>query len=289
VSVLLASSVHGTFYGIWATDVETNEVNSVNVLVDNSLASAGGTSQVVGLYATGGGMPAPDYVQTLRASNVVVRSIGLGVKASVYSVGAILRIRDSNLICYMADVNTGYGVKLSGAPSTAYIASSTIQGASVDLDQSNPGNPGTTNFYLTSTNLVNRNANAKTFLFQKNIPQYVWSDPGTLVGIDGPMYMRYGTSASTFTESEIVLVAGGVAQFLSIKCQTPPSGIVQAFSWVLRKNGVDTALAVALTGAQTFDLQSTISVTYQPGEFMSLKWVSMTSNISDCTASVYVY
>lgn len=42
----------------------------------------------------------------------------------------------------------------------------------------------------------------------------------------------------------------------------------------MRKNGVDTALTVTLTGAQTSNLRSDVSVTFAAGDRLSIKVVT---------------
>jgi hypothetical protein len=101
--------------------------------------------------------------------------------------------------------------------------------------------------------------------------------------------MRPGTAAVTLTEVAFIRIPqASVAKALSVRATTAPGGANVA-TITLRKNGIDTPLTVTLTGAQTSNINNSVSVSYAAGDSISVKTATTGGSTADIVVGVELY
>jgi hypothetical protein len=102
--------------------------------------------------------------------------------------------------------------------------------------------------------------------------QLVWADSGGLPG-GATRFMRPGTAPVAASETRIRIPRPAVAKFLSVRALSGPGGALTD-TFTVRKNGVDTALAVALAGAAASEVNDADQVPFNAGDEISVKVVA---------------
>lgn len=291
VTLNLQSSQHVELRGIVmpGTSTATSKIRDVVLNVDNSTASAGGTSNVYGIISTGTGIPNAG-VQTLRGSTFNVASAGLGNKRVVYIPSASsIRARDANFIL-TGTGNTGgtwYGVETAAVGASFNVITSTIQGngptgaTTADISQT-LGTIG-----ISTSNIINSNANNLAFTSILAAPTYLWADPGQFP--NSIRYMRPGSGTSSSSIVQIRVSQKCLIKSLSVIAQTGP-GAGQTGTFTIQRNGVDTMLTTTVSGTGTVNsINNTNSASFAAGDYISLKVTTTTNNVmSDVVATVDV-
>nr|WP_259455522.1 hypothetical protein [Bacillus sp. PK3_68] len=139
-----------------------------------------------------------------------------------------------------------------------------------------------------TTNLFNSNANNLSFSAVLQPSTVIWGDPGSLPK-GATRFYRPGTAAVSSTEIFIRLSQKCLLKSLSIRSLTGP-GAGNTDIWTVRRNGVDTLLAVSLTGTQTANINNAASVSFQAGDSLSLKvTTSAATTVTDTVIQVDVF
>lgn len=272
VTLKLTSTGHYTLRGVvWpGTTTATAKCRTLVLTVDNSSASDAGTSNVYGMDSTGTEQPSIG-VQACRALSITVNSAGLGNKRALY-VGTASRFsaRDCN-----------FTVSRTGAGAGSYIGVETNHAnARIDLRLAYVDSPATADVSQTlgtlsmgPVQLANSNANGKGFLTTQQSELLVWADPNALPS-NATRYLRPGTGDISNTEIKIRLGAeASVMQNLVLRVAVAP-GAGKSDVFTVRKNGVDTALTVTLSDAETTKSLTNVSVGFASGDDISVKVVS---------------
>ncbi|MGN4719157.1 hypothetical protein ACTFQ7_25795 [Bacillus cereus group sp. MYBK226-2] len=286
ITVLGTSSIHVDLTGIAfpGTTSQTSRLRTAVITVDNSTASTSGTSNVYGIHSFGTGIP-DESISTVRATTITAKSAGLGNKRAI-----LVNTNSHNFHCRDVNLTTtssggagsyiGAEVNRIGAQLSLRLAS--VQGTTADISQS----AGT--LILSSANPINSNANNLGFSTVLQPTTIIWADPSGLP-TGGTRFYRPGTAAVSNTEVFIRLSQKSVVKSLSVRARVGPGG-TNTDTWTIRKNGVDTPLAVSLTGAQTSNITNNISTTFQAGDSISLKiTVSTLRTIADTVIQVYIF
>lgn len=256
----LTSAGHHELVGVRFTD-GTAHLDSVEVYVDNSGAGAG-ASDVIGVLD--GAVTGTPVVDNLLHVYIEVSSTGGGIKRGVRITSATA-LTAAALRVLM--VGTGIGIETAHAGAVFTGQGITVDGVTADVSQT----LGTLRVGAGSF-LVNHNANGLG-LTALTVPSItVWADPGGLPA-GATRYLRPGTEQVSATEVFVYIPQGTVIFQLSVQATAPPGGAV-VNTFTVRKNGVDTALTVTLTGAQTSNLRSDVSVTFAAGDRLSIKVVT---------------
>ncbi|MEB2268451.1 hypothetical protein LAV77_27155 [Priestia megaterium] len=266
VNLILTSTNHLNLTGVAfpGTTSQTAKLRTATITIDNSTASANGTSNVYGIHSFGTAVPT-DSTSAIRAITTTVNSIGLGIKRAllVDTNTHNFYCRDINLVVNRTSGSgtfIGAEVNQNGAQLGLRLAS--IQGATADISQTSGV------ITIGSTNLINSNANSLGFSPLLQTPIIIWSDPGRLPTTSTRFY-RPGTASVSTTEVFIRLSQKCIIKSLSIRSLTGPGGSVTD-TWVVRKNGVNTPLTISLTGTQTSNINNNNSVTFQAGDSLSV-------------------
>ncbi|MFB2549126.1 hypothetical protein ACTFRO_27110 [Bacillus cereus group sp. MYBK163-2] len=286
ITVLGTSSIHVDLTGIAfpGTTSQTSRLRTAVITVDNSTASTSGTSNVYGIHSFGTGIP-DESISTVRATTITAKSAGLGNKRAI-----LVNTNSHNFHCRDVNLTTtssgragsynGAEVNRIGAQLSLRLAS--VQGTTVDISQS----AGT--LILSSANPINSNANNLGFSTVLQPTTIIWADTSGLP-TGGTRFYRPGTAAVSNKEVFIRLSQKSVVKSLSVRARVVPGG-TNTDTWTIRKNGVDTPLAVSLTGAQTSNITNNISTTFQAGDSISLKiTVSTLSTIADTVIQVDIF
>lgn len=282
VTLSLTSSSHVQLRGIVfpGTTSATAQVNNVTLTVDNSGAGAG-TSNVYGINSTGTGSPAPE-TYAVRNSAIFVRSAGLGSKRGIL-VNAANRMNVSSTGVSVTNSGGGSSIALEANHTSAllYARSSSANGGTADISQT----AGT--LVVSKTILINGTANSLGFGTEDTCANIVWANPGTR-GLGGTSFMPIGTNA-VGSETFFYVTKPLVVKSLAIKARVAPGGALTD-TWTLRKNGIDQAMTITLTGSQTANTNTTTSISYTTGDTISLKWVgALGSNTSEPAVVMELY
>jgi hypothetical protein len=302
VTLVMTSSVHVAPPDyIEALDLTgcTVTVSNVLVSVDNSGASSGGTSNIYGIILKGNGCTTGPSVINIESTTVNVLSAGFGEKRGIFMTmtgasSATLRVTKSNIICDNPNGSpTGddyVGVDANGSNGNATIIASfsRLSGYTADIGITNNVSDS---IYLYSTQLAHgtlKGSNAYPMVSQNTPVPIIWGDPGTLPATTG--YMRFGTGTTSATnEAALDVVYPFVATTLAVRCITAPSSS-ESVDFILRKNGVDTALTVLLQQTVLFVKNDWKGITYNTGDTISMKLVpSGATTAADCVVSIVTY
>ncbi len=283
VTLQLTSSQHVTCTGILFPETTTvsGRLRTIVLTVDNSTATSSGSSNVYGIRSTGTGQPLKELTTTCRASTVVVRSSGGGTKRGILlDTGAnYFHGAEISISCKRTADTTGLGSYIGAetnvANSLLTVYGRIIQGDTADISQT----LGT--IEIAQVNLLNANANGKTFTTIYQAPRISWGDPGSLPQGSTKFYYP-GTYPVTTNEIFLTFTDKTIVKSLVVRARISP-GVGKTDTWTIRKNGVDTLLTVSLTGTETFKNSNTVSITFNALDTISLKVVIASNSLTTDT------
>lgn len=262
IRLILTSAEHHTLVGIDfpGATAASARATTIKLEIDNSGAGAG-DSDVIGVRSNGTGV-SPTYFENLDNVNITVESIGGGTKRGILVGGANTFEATDTIV---QAVGVGIGIETADASAVFIGQALIIDGADADISQT----AGSLRVGG-ATDLANVDANGLGFgtLFHPNT--LIFGDPAALP--NGTRFLYPGASPASATEVFVRLPAAAVVKGLSVRVTTPPGGADSCVITV-RRNGVDTALAVTLTGAQTSGVNSSVSVGFAAGDTISIKTV----------------
>ena len=289
VTIRLTSSLHVNLRSIVmpSTSNVTSALRVIQCFVDNSTASAVGTSDVTAIACIGTGAGLAGF-QTARGASFNAASIGNGNKRCILvSNATTFRSRDCNFILTGSTGPTGgtwYSVETSVTGAAFITRSSTISGTGPTGAFKSDVSQTSGTISIGSTNLINSTANSLPLTSTLIPPTFLWSDPGSLP--NGTNYMRAGTANSTATEAQIPVAQKCVMFSLVIQARVAP-GIGNTCTFTIRKNAVSTILTAILSGTNLTVQNMTTSVDFAMGDKVSLQTiVSAGGSTSDVVATV---
>lgn len=274
----LTSVEHHTLIGVLfpGTTSEDALIEGCDIYVDNSTASDLGTSNVYGVRSSGTGVPREAF-NSIVNSTIDVDSAGLGNQRGVLvdTAANTFSIDTAYISCERVGAGAGsyIGEEVNFAGATLIHRLGTIDGLpTADVSQT----LGT--LTLGTPLLINATANGSGFNTLTQPPSFGWGDNGAAQ--TGTRYLYLGTATPSTNEAGIVFVSRSCLINFSIRAVTGP-GAARTDTWTIRKNGVDTSLTVSLTGAETTKTTTTVSVSFQAGDVLSVKQVISASSTTD--------
>lgn len=238
------------------------------VTVDNSAASPAGTSNVYGVHADGTSAP-PGDATMVRAVTVRVASTGGGAKRGfLVDGGTSLFVRDVNIKCTSAGGGSGtfLGIETNHAAAVFRGRLMRVEGTTADVSRT----AGT--LLIGSSDLVGPSANGLGFDTILLPNTFVFADAGALSPA-ATRFLRPGTATAATAEIFVRMAQKGLALNISVRALTGP-GVGKTDTFTVRRNGIDTALAVSLTGTGTQAVNEAVSVAFTKGQSLSVKVVT---------------
>ena len=272
ITVQLTSALHVQLRGIVLVNSSTSNISNTNILVDNSTAGAG-TSEVVGVLSNGTATP-PDDVIAVRDSAITVTSTGSGTKRGIWVSSSNSTHVQNTGIVVSGTSTTSYAVETSNASSVATLNGCALSGVTADVSQTAGAMTLAPN-----TRLRNNNANGQGFTAMGS-SFWQWADVGTLP--TGTMFMKIGTNTPDGSEQRIRVSRPMIARSISAHVSSIVAGVVVIF--VLRKNGVNTALTTTITAPALDASFAGASVSFAAGDLVSLQVAKASLNNASETA-----
>lgn len=301
VAFRLTSSSHVTLIGsLWPSTTSISaKMRRVVMTVDNSTASAGGTSNVYAIRSTGSGI-GDESVQSTRACSFTVNSIGLGNKRALFinTSPHVWSSRETDLIVNRtgAAVGSYIAAEIDEAGSTAYLRNMLCKGPTgaggADISQT------LGSLFTSSSTLFTNNSNGLAWTSQIGKAIMSWASESNLPA-GATRYLRLGSGTETATESatQMRISAPTIIKNLSVRCRISPGGAVTDTITIRRRPaasgagvGTDTILTCSLVGAALVSEDLVHAVSFDTGDLIS---VSLTtgggSAITDVIVSIEKY
>lgn len=295
LTLYLHSTLHLQLRGIVlpGTTSLTSQLNSINLIIDNSTAPIDGSSNIYGIHSIGTGTPT-EVTPVIRDSSIILRSIGGGAKRGIllntnghnlYARNTIINVTSNGI--NVGTTNSYIGMESAVAGGILGIKDGTINaepavnGSMADISQT------AGMIILGDTNLVNATSNSLSFSTNRQPQIIVWADPAQLP-LSSTNYYRPGTTAVGPTEITIRLSTQAIIKNLSVRAQSGP-GLGNTNTWTIRRNSTNTGLTVSLTGTDTFTINTTETVTFQAGDLLSLMITTTAGSATDTIIQVDVY
>jgi hypothetical protein len=275
-------------------------VQNVNITIDNSPASSGGTSNVQAISLIGaGGCDAGNSVINVVDTTITVLSAGFGSKRGMYmffTVSSPIVVRMTR--CYILVDNpnvsptgndfVGIDARGSTGNATIYASFSRVFGYTADVAALNSARDSV---YLYETYLEHSTVRSSTGLgiFSQSTPKRMeWGDPGVIPSTTG--FMRFGSGTiSAANEIAWDVSSHFLASLLTVRCVVAPS-IGESVVFTARKNGANTLLAATLTASNFFVSNAANAITYNTGDRISMRVApSGVTTTADCVVAVSMY
>lgn len=253
VELRLLSAGHHTLTGVLfnGATAQTSYLRSVRVLVDNSGAGAG-ASQVTGVLLQSTG--AASITTPMVDSPVEVQTVGTGRKRGVLLDTSICEVNMQHV-----DVLVNAPASIDAIGVEVNRVGATLRHLSGVVDVTAAASP-TTNADVSAT-AGDLYVSAAVNLRQHSCKGLAYHTPGQasdlaygdVAGIPvGPVFLRRGAAASTTVEADAQTIFPDhrVVQRMTVHLGQAPGGVATC-TVTVRKNGVDTALQVIITGAAT--------------------------------------
>ncbi len=288
ITIKLTAAGHQTLTGISfpGTTTATATALNVRVIVDNSTASDGGTSQVIGIRVAATSTPAFGVnPPTIANSVVTVTSAGLGTKRGILLDTSIsyMRMLGSIFACLRTGIGAGsyIGAEVNIAGGILALIGGGYNGFSADMSQT------AGSLEVLGVQLTNDNANAKGFAVLAASPRFAWGTNGGVAS--GTRFLYPGTSPESVNEIKIRLANKGIIKSIQVRARIGP-GAARVDTYTLRKNGVDTVVTTSLTAAAVDNLNNNVSVAFAATDDLSMQVVTAASSTTvDVTIVVEVY
>jgi hypothetical protein len=265
--IRLTSAEHHTLKGVlWpGTTTATAHADHCYIDVDNSTAGDAGTSNVYGVHVTATSTPA--RITSVASNDVIVNvtSAGLGNKRGILLDTSIAYFRNES--CIYSAVRTGaaagsyIGGEINVLGGILAMNSGGYEGTSADMSET------AGSLEVLGVDLTNDNANGKGFLVTQASPRFTWGIIG-VVPSPSTRYLYPGTANDSGVEIFTRLAAKGIVKSLIVRSRVAPG--VGTDVYTLRKNGVNTALTVSLTGAAVSAQILTASVSFSSSDDLSV-------------------
>jgi len=263
MTVELTASTHVNLKAVLfpGTTSQTAKIRVMVITVDQTAAGAG-TSDAIGVHAQSTGTPGRE-VNAIRATTVTVKGAGTGTKRGLLvdtSVGN-WSARDTN---FVVTGSVGIGAEINIASGRLSLFTGIMSGPTADVSRT------AGDLECGTCKLENANANGKAFTSLESTGVLIWSDPG-MTGSATRFVRVSGNSASS--EMKYHSPRPAVGMKLSAQLATVP-GAGESVVLTIRKNGVDTAITVTISGTNDEGFNTTDSIQLAEGDEISLKEVT---------------
>ena len=271
----LSSAQHHTLTGVLFTGTtsDTSALRDCALYVDNDGAGVG-VSNVYGIHATGSGVETREIV-AVRDCRIVVESVGTGNKRGVLvdTAAQTFNLTGTTIEVERADLAAGSYVGIE--TNFAGVVCSFLFGSADGDEGSAVGNDirqtlGT--IAITPSSLENRTAAGLGFESTAAPSPVFLSDSGAVVA--GTRYLRVGTAGASVAEVSYAINGTLLGQKLSCRLGTAIVPVAGTITVTLRKNGVDTGIAVTFTQGQVSRSISTVSVRFVDTDIFSVSVVA---------------
>ena len=267
ITFLLESTGHHQLTGVLfpGNTAATSSVEGCSIHVHNDSADVGGTSEVYGVHITPTGSDA--YNDALNDSVIHVHSAGFGAKRGILvdTSAGFFSCMEVDVVVLGVGGNNYFGLEVAFAGATLQFKMGVVSGVTSDVSQT----LGT--LVLGIPNVYHSTANGLGFSTILTAPTLNWGDNGVIPS--GTRYLYRGTATSSASrEPKSNFAQKTVVWLLAIHAAVGP-GVAHTDTWVVRKNGVDTALVGTLTGIETAANITNISVSFAAGDDISIKMV----------------
>ena len=273
----LTAAGHQTLTGVLfpVTTTATATLRRVDISVDNSGASDAGTSVVTGVHVMATSTPAKATTVAMDECSVAVESAGLGTKRAILldTSTATMRCADSFFSCSRTGAGAGsyIGAECNRASALLDLTGGAVQGFSADISQT------AGQISVVAVELVGNSANALGFTVAAQSPLYTWGVSGAIAA--GTRYLYPGTNAESANEVQLRMRRSGILHRLSLHSRVAP-GAGKSDVFTVRKNGVATALTVTLANANVNAEITTVSVSFNAGDLLSVEAVTAAGSAS---------
>lgn len=239
------------------TTSATASVRNVTLTVNSTNA---GAATSYGIHSNGTGTP-NENTPNVELSTIVVTSAGSGTTRGILlnTSANNFNVREST-IRVSSTGGSAIGAETNIGGSQLSLKTSSISGTTADISQT----LGT--IILEATDLLNSNANTLGFTARQVQSNIIWADVGALPA--GTNTMKVGTNTPNGNEQFIYCPQNCIAKSLSVRNLTTP-GTTNTFT--LRKNGINTTLAVSLANPATSAINNTTTVTFAAGDSISMQ------------------
>lgn len=266
VTMSLSSAINGIdLIGIQVTDTACI-TSKVRTCVLNVGCSASGSTNIYGVYASGTCNTGVSSSNLIRAATINVGSAGTGRVRGMFIEGSVrVATRDTNIF---ASTSLSPLVSNVGGCETLYpnsyleLRTSTISGTTFDISES------TGSILLGSSDLVNSNANSKSFTVSISPTELLFGIIGDMAN-DRTYYLVPGvqpiSSLSTSVPYEVPIVRNTLFFKLSITFSGTITG-GDSVVFELYKNTDLTIFTLTLTAGQTSAALETDSILFTPGD-----------------------
>ncbi|HLF95295.1 MAG TPA: hypothetical protein VJB14_17645 [Planctomycetota bacterium] len=267
LSLLLTSAAHhdlevALFPG---TTAATAKIRTLVLTVDNSGAGAG-TSRVCGILVQSSGV-ADRHTDAVRACTVKALSAGSGKKRGILmdTLAGSFRSHQTN---YLASGGTdSIGAEIDIAGGTLEIDGRKVEGGVQDIKQ-------TAGMLIIGPDmtLANVKANGSPFATERISSVLPFAISG---GVPSGVtrFLRTGTDPVSTTEIFVQYARKQIAKSLTVTATTAP-GAGKTDTFTLRKNGIDTGLALSISGTATTATFDSVSVDFLSTDKYSMKLVT---------------
>lgn len=261
VELILTSASHVNLRGIVfpGTTSATAKLRTATLFVDNASAPGAGTSEVYGIHSNGTGTPGEETF-AVNDCIITVNSTGLGAKRGILvDTPNDFHIRNANIAVTNTGGGSAIGVETNNAGALFTTRTSTISGTTADISQT------LGIMTIVTTDLLHATANGLGFSTDISPSLIVWADVGTLPAATNFMHVGTDTPANEmFVRTNQPLLV----KSLSVRTRTPPGS---TDTWTLFKNGIATPFTISLTTPNTDNVNNAQSVSYAPGDSISLQ------------------
>lgn len=267
----------------------TSNTATLRTLVIN-IYTTSSTAQISGLYITGTNSAVEEHT-TIRASTISITGNTSGtVRCVHFTSGAHCHIRDTVLYCNNLGAGIPTGILLENASddctcfSSSINATGPIVGVGQDVHVFSGGR-----LYLNGTALINATAGDK--FFEGVNRTLMWSGLGTIVGSNNTFQVAYSGGTNTGNPFPYTITEPTVVKNLNITFGDGGAA-GRTYVFTIKKNNVATPITATISSGGTTAVDSTNSVSYAIGDYISLEVVSSGSGTpfaSDYTISVDLY
>lgn len=271
VTLTLTSAEHVLLRGIVfpGSTAGTARVRGVNLTIDNSRASSGGTSNVYGIHSTGVGTVNQNIA--VEDCMITVTSIGLGAKrgilvdTSTTTTTTNFNTRDNTLFVRNSGGGSAIGVETNNAAAAFSAKTSTISGSTADISQT------LGSLTVVTTDLLNANANGLGFSTQVTPSILTFSFAAT--GLANTYYMfPYGSTPVALPEIYIRMQQPVIVRSMTVFAGTA-STIVGGNTFTLLRNNSSTGLVINLPVNATDRSNTATSVSFAAGDRLAVRYL----------------
>lgn len=263
MGILLSTATPVNVVGIAfpGTTSETASAENFEIFMNNT---AGSVSSTIGVHSYGTGMASP-FKNAIEHARISVNG-GQGTTRGILSDTAAHHFHAREVIILASETTSAIGVEVNHASAELTLHSCSVLGTHSDVART----LGT--LALASTDLNTPSANGKSFTVLDNPSWMTFGDTGSLPST-ATRYFYPGTNTAGSNEIFVPIATGTIVVSMSVRYRiAAAAGRVDTYT--VRKNGVNTALTLSITGPAASASVNTLSANFQAGDRLSLQVVT---------------